>query len=240
MPCQSVEGGKTAASPAPNMAVAESLRTRARANPRAVTAVLSVAGYALVAGAFSGAAPFPDVSRGTVILLGDAIAVVNTLALVVILAGVRFIRRGEVRKHRAAMLSAFALIMLFLVMYLLKVGGGFEKAILAEGAVRAAYLAMLAVHVLLSALAVPVVLHAVVLGLTHTPPELRETVHARVGRIAVAAWSLSLFLGVVTYLLLNHVYGWEPRGEEGLLLLAAGPPVRSVVDRLRSATDRPE
>jgi putative membrane protein len=32
-----------------------------------------------------------------------------------------------------------------------------------------------------------------------------------VGRIAAGAWSLSLFLGVVTYFLLNHVYSWVPR-----------------------------
>ncbi|MFB6197443.1 MAG: DUF420 domain-containing protein, partial [Halobacteriaceae archaeon] len=57
--------------------------------------------------------------------------------------------------------------------------------------------------------AVPVVLHAVVLGLTHTPTELGDTAHPRVGKVAVAAWSVSLALGIVTYLMLNHVYGWE-------------------------------
>jgi putative membrane protein len=212
------------------MAVADSLQSRARANPRRVTAVLSVIGYVLVLGAFTPYAPFPSISRDATIFLGDAIAVVNTFALVSILAGVRFIRRGEVRKHRGAMLTAFSLIMLFLVMYLLKVGGGFEKAIVASGVVYYAYLAMLAVHILLSALAVPVVLHAVVLGLTHSPAELRETSHARVGRIAAAAWSLSLFLGIVTYLMLNHVYSWEARGHGALLLLAAGPAWRHLRD----------
>jgi putative membrane protein len=202
------------------MAVADDLEWP-KAHPRAVTAILSVIGYVLVVGAFGGLLPFPTIGRDAVILLGDAIAVVNSLALLAILAGVYFIRNDEVRKHRAAMLTAFTLIMIFLVMYLVKVGGGFEKAILASGPIYYAYLAMLAVHILLSALAVPVVLHAVVLGLTHSPAELRETVHARVGRIAVAAWGLSLFLGVVTYVLLNHVYMWEPR--EGLLLLAAVP-----------------
>ncbi|PSQ09892.1 DUF420 domain-containing protein, partial [Halobacteriales archaeon QS_7_68_65] len=54
-------------------------------------------------------------------------------------------------------------------------------------------------------------IYPVVLGLTHTPAELAETAHARIGRIAVASWSLSLFLGVVTYFLLNHVYSWVPR-----------------------------
>ena len=202
------------------MAVADDLQRWPKAHPRAVTTVLSIIGYALVIGAFGGFLPLPDLSRETVIFLGDAIAVVNTLALGAILLGVRFIRRGEVRKHRAAMLTSFALIMVFLVMYLVKVGAGFEKSILASGPIYWAYLAMLAVHVLLSALAVPVVLHAVVLGLTRSPEELRDTIHARVGRVAVAAWGLSLALGIVTYLLLNHVYGWEPRTEALLLALA--------------------
>jgi len=210
------------------MAVADSLQSRARANPRRVTAVLSVIGYVLVLGAFTPYAPFPSISDDLVIFLGDAIAVVNSLALVSILVGVRYIKRGEVAKHRRAMLTAFALIMVFLVMYLLKVGGGFEKSILAEGAVYYAYLVMLAIHILLSAVAVPVVLHAVVLGLTHSPSELRETAHARVGRIAAAAWSLSLFLGIVTYLMLNHVYGWEKMGHSAALLFAVGPSLRSL------------
>jgi putative membrane protein len=205
------------------MAVTDSVRSRARSNPRRVTAVLSLVGYVLVALAFAPMAPFPSISDELVILLGDAIAVVNTLALVSILAGVYFIRTDQVRKHRAAMLTAFTLILGFLVMYLLKVGGGFEKSIEATGPVYYAYLVMLAVHILLSAVSVPVVLHAVVLGLTHSPAELRETIHARVGRIAAAAWSLSLFLGIVTYVMLNHVYGWSPRGHEALVLVAAGP-----------------
>jgi len=213
-----------------------SLRERARDRPRRVTAVVSVVGYALVIGAFAGAIPVPEIGVGTVNLLADLIAVINTVALLSLLAGVRFIRRGEVRKHRAAMLTAFALIMLFLVLYLTKVGGGFEKRIVIEsgqflsayaGIVRPAYLAMLAVHVLLSIVAVPVVLHAVVLGLTHSPSELADTVHPRIGRIAVAAWTLSLFLGVVTYVLLNHVYSWESVARSGLLLAFVAVPEHS-------------
>ncbi|WP_336034448.1 DUF420 domain-containing protein [Halobacterium yunchengense] len=193
----------------------------ARAHPRRVTTVLSVVGYALVVGAFEGLLPiFPALSRETVLLFSDAIAVVNSVALTVLLAGAYFIRRGDVRRHRAAMLTAFALICVFLVLYLWKVGGGFEKSIVIEegqflaayaGTVELAYLAMLAVHILLSVVAVPVVLHAVVLGLTHDPSELADTSHPTVGRVAVAAWSTSLFLGVVTYWMLNHVYSWVPR-----------------------------
>lgn len=208
------------------MAAVDRIHSRAKAKPLVVTAVLSLIGYALVVGTFARVFPFfPELSNETVIVLSDAIAVVNATALVTIVAGVRYIRRDEVRKHRAAMLTAFALIILFLVLYLLKVGGGFEKAILAEGPVRWAYLVMLAIHILLSAVSVPVVIHAVVLGLTHSPSELRNTSHARVGRIAVVAWTLSLFLGLVTYVMLNHVYMWEPRGAALLLLAATRSPV---------------
>jgi len=208
------------------MAVADRLQSQARASPRRVTAVLSLVGYVLVFGTFGGIFPFPSISNETVILLSDAIAVVNTAALTAIVAGVYFIKTDQVRKHRAAMLTAFGLIILFLVLYLLKVGGGFEKSILVEGPVYYAYLIMLAIHILLSAISVPVVVHAVVLGLSHTPSELRETAHARVGRIAVAAWGLSLFLGIVTYVMLNHIYMWEPRGEAALLLAIVGPKLR--------------
>ena len=204
------------------MAAADPIHSRAKAHPLAVTAVLSLVGYVLVVGTFARIFPFfPELTDETVIVLGDAIAVVNAAALLTILAGLRYIRRGEVRKHRAAMLTAFTLILLFLVMYLLKIGGGFEKSILAEGPVQWAYFVMLGIHIVLSAVSVPVVIHAVVLGLTHTPSELRNTAHARVGRIAVAAWTLSLFLGLVTYVLLNHVYGWEER--VALLVLVAVP-----------------
>lgn len=204
------------------MAVADGLRSSVRARPKTATAILSIAGYVLVLGTFGGYLPiYPDLANETVDLFGHLIAIINTTTLVSLLLGWRFIKRGDVAKHRAAMLLSFALILLFLVVYLWKIGGGYEKAILATGLPRAVYLVMLFVHIGLSVLAVPVVIHAVVLGLSHTPAELRETAHARVGRVAVAAWGLSLFLGVVTYVMLAHVYGSEPR--HALVVLLAVP-----------------
>lgn len=205
------------------MAVTEGLREQARTRPVHVTAVLSIVGYALVLGTFGGFLPWPDISDGLVNALGHAIAVTNGLALLAIIVGVRAIRREDVQRHQAAMMAAVGLIILFLAMYLLKIGGGFEKAILVEGPVRWAYLIMLVIHIGLSVVAVPVVIHAAVLGLTHSPAELRGTLHARVGRIAAAAWGLSLALGLVTYLMLQG-YGWEPR--EAWLLLVAVPGLR--------------
>jgi putative membrane protein len=190
-----------------------SVRGPAKEHPLAVTVVLSVVGYGLVIGTFLGAVPdgvYPELTLGQVNLLADAIAVVNTLATLSLVAGWRWIRRDEVRKHAAAMATAFGLILVFLVLYLTKIGGGGTKEFVGPTLVYYAYLAMLAVHIVLSIVAVPVVLYALVLGLTHSPAELRtETSHRRVGRIAAGSWILSLSLGVVAYLLLNHIYEWQ-------------------------------
>ncbi|QDX39650.1 DUF420 domain-containing protein [Salarchaeum sp. JOR-1] len=195
-------------------------RDWARENPRTLTIALSILGYALVFGAFGGVLPVPTIGKETVDLFSHLIAAVNTLALSALLLGVYLVKQRRLRQHRAAMLTAFSLIMVFLVLYLWKVGGGYEKEIVIrqgqfladyESIVYGAYLLMLAVHIFLSAVSVPVVLHAVVLGLTQPIDRLGDTLHPRVGRIAAAAWSLSLFLGVVTYWMLNHVYSAVPR-----------------------------
>ncbi|MEE6211387.1 DUF420 domain-containing protein [Salarchaeum sp. III] len=195
-------------------------RDWARENPRTLTIALSILGYALVFGAFGGVLPVPKIGKGTVDLFSHLIAGINTLALSALLLGVYLVKQRRLRQHRAAMLTAFTLIMAFLVLYLWKVGGGYEKEIVIrqgqflanyETVVHGAYLLMLAIHIVLSAVSVPVVLHAVVLGLTQPIDRLGDTLHPRVGRIAAAAWSLSLFLGVVTYWMLNHVYSAVPR-----------------------------
>jgi putative membrane protein len=192
----------------------ETVRVRARHRPRATVALLSVLGYALVIGTFTGAIPgtvFPDLTNAQVNLFSHAIAAINTTATVLLALGWKWIREGKVEQHRKAMGSAFGLIMVFLVLYLWKIGGGGTKELVgAPDPVYYAYLLMLAVHIILSVVAVPVVLYALVLGLTHSPRELRqETPHKRVGRIAAGSWILSLSMGVLTYVILNWIYSYE-------------------------------
>ncbi|MGQ4555786.1 DUF420 domain-containing protein [Halobellus sp. GM3] len=198
-------------------------------HPLAVTAVLSAVGYAAVIGTFLGVVPgsvFPELSLRAVNRLADAIALVNAVNVLVIATGWRWIRREEVRKHAAAMVTSFVLILVFLVLYLTKIGGGGTKEFVGPTLAYYPYLAMLAVHIVLSIVSVPVVLYALVLGLSHTPAELRnETPHRRIGRIAAAAWLLSLALGVVTYLLLNHAFDWEYVESAAAAVVAAPPPV---------------
>lgn len=182
----------------------------AREHPLGATAIVTSVGYALVIGTlYVGLPIYPEISRATVDLLSHTIAIINTTTVLVLLVGWYWIRQGEVGKHRWAMLTAFGLILLFLVLYLTKTGGGGRKDVLGAGPLQLAYLAMLTVHIVLSVLSVPLVVYQVVLGLTHAPEELYGTNHARVGRVAVVAWVVSLTLGVVAYVLLNHVLEYE-------------------------------
>ncbi len=203
-----------------------SVRARAKRRPGALTLLLAVVGYSVVLGAFlvpEFQALFPDLSRGVVEFLTHAIAVVNTLTIVTLSLGWVWIRRGEVRKHAAAMITSFALILLFLGMYVPRVAGGGTKYFVGPDPAYYAYLIMLGIHILLSIVAVPVVLYAVILGLTHTETELRnQTPHARVGRIAAGAWLLSLVLGVVAYVLLNHAYDSTFEAAAAAVLPAVG------------------
>ena len=182
----------------------------AREHPRALAAVLTVVGYAVVVGTlYAETGIYPEISESTVDLLSHAIAIVNTATVGSLIAGIYFIRTDQIKKHRAAMITAFVLILVFLVMYLLKTGGGGRKEIVAGAPLRSVYLGMLGIHIFLSVLAVPFVLYAITLGLTRTPAELKRTAHARVGRIAVTAWLVSLVLGIVAYLMLTFYYGPE-------------------------------
>ncbi len=214
------------------MAVSSLQETWVADHPRIVTVVLSLVGYILVGASFMGLIPFPTLGRDGVILFSDLIAIINTVALTSLLAGYWFIKRGQRQRHKLAMSVTFVLILGFLVLYIWKQSGGFTKDFfVAEGQFLAtfatpityAYLVMLAIHVLLSILAVPVVLHAIVLASTQPMDRLGETLHPTVGRIAVAAWGLSLALGILTYWMLNHVYSWEPIREGALLILAMIP-----------------
>lgn len=188
----------------------------AKDRPVVTTGVLTAIGYGVVLGTFAGVLPiYPDIDESGVDLLSHSIAVVNTVATGCLVLGWYWIRKREITRHKYAMIAAFALIVLFLVLYLPKVGGGGEKHFVLESAygwvplwwwIEPLYLAMLAIHIVLSVLAVPLVILSVVLGLTHTPAELSATRKMQIGRWAAGAWIVSLALGVLTYIMLNHLF----------------------------------
>lgn len=182
----------------------------ARSNPGLLALLLTAAGFTLILGTFTGIVSiYPRIGVETSTTLSHVTAILNGMTVVLLLGGWRAIRRGRVRRHRRFMISAFMTILLFLAVYLVRVGGGGTKVFVGPAAVRTAYLVMLGTHIGLSVIAVPLVLYALVLGLGHSPAALRETPHKWVGRCAATTWIVSLTLGLVAYVLLEHVYAWE-------------------------------
>lgn len=189
--------------------IADRTSLQRRRSPLWGAAILSGAAYALLALALSAEPPvaLPAVVAALVAAAPTIIAVVNAAAVICLIAGWRAIRRGRVRTHRALMLAAAACISLFLILYVTRVSLGGVKAFPGPAAVRAyLYLPLLTVHIVLSILSVPLVIHNLLIGLTYPIGEIPSTAHARSGRWAVLLWSISLTLGLVVYLLLNVLF----------------------------------
>jgi putative membrane protein len=138
-------------------------------------------------------------------LLPHAIAGVNAANIAVILSGYTAIRRKRVRRHKILMTASFILIASFLLMYVTRLYLGGVKEFTGPAIIRNfVYLPALTIHLGLSIVSVPLVLYNVLTGWTLDVGIVGKTRHRAVGRWAVRAWTVSLALGVLVYLLLNY------------------------------------
>jgi uncharacterized membrane protein YozB (DUF420 family) len=128
-------------------------------------------------------------------------ATLNGLAAVLLVIGYVLVRQRRLAAHRAVMLSAFAVSVLFLVSYLVyhyQIGGG--KRFPGTGPIRAVYFTILISHTILAA-AVPVL--AII--------TLSRALRQRFARHrAIARWTLPIWLyvsvtGVVVYWMLYRL-----------------------------------
>ncbi|KAB1198754.1 MULTISPECIES: DUF420 domain-containing protein [Haloferax] len=186
------------------------MELRARDHVRGLTAVLTVLSLALVFGAVLGAIPqgaIPQASDTVLNAIPHANAAISAVAIVTILAGVRFVRRGEIQKHQRMMLASFGLFATFLVLYLYKlVVKGTETFPGPESIYQFVYLPTLAIHILLAIVCIPLVYYVLLLALTRPISEIFDTQHSRFGRVAASLWLVSFVLGNVVYVLLYVVY----------------------------------
>lgn len=138
---------------------------------------------------------------GIVALLPHINAVLNasTCALLV-LARVQ-IARKRIAAHRAAMLGALAVSALFLVSYIAYHLSAPIFVFRGHGWIRPIYYALLISHVLLAALAIPLILATVTLGLRRI-----DTRHRRWARWTWPVWMYVSVSGVVVYLMLYQIY----------------------------------
>jgi putative membrane protein len=185
------------------------LRLWASEHVGALTALLSAVSLTLVFAAAlqripKGLLPRVEFLLGAIPHLN---AIFSVTAIVVILAGVRAIRRGNVRRHRALMATSFLLFSLFLALYLYRVALLGPSEFSGPAVVQTyVYFPFLFVHIVLAVLCIPFVFFALLSAGTRSIPEIYETGHARVGRIAATLWLISFSMGIGIYLLLYHIY----------------------------------
>jgi putative membrane protein len=156
-------------------------------------------------------------------------AALNTIAAILLLAGFAAIKYRRVSIHRACMLSAFVVSMLFLVSYLTyhyQVG---DVRFAGRGWVRPAYFTMLTSHIILAAAIVPLAIVTLVRALRG-----RFAAHRRIARWAWPIWMYVSVTGVLVYLMVYVIYGpplGMARGPDGTGILPvnhysqAGKPV---------------
>jgi uncharacterized membrane protein YozB (DUF420 family) len=127
-------------------------------------------------------------------------AALNSLAAVLLVAGWMFIKRGNVRAHRAAMVAAFVTSAVFLACYLTYHYLVGHVPFRGQGAIRPVYFAILISHILL-AVAVPVL----ALRMFFLAWKGRWEAHRRLGRWTMPIWLYVSVTGVVIYAMLYHL-----------------------------------
>jgi len=145
-------------------------------------------------------------------------AVLNAVALTLLVFGYACIRRGKVAAHRRGMISAFAVSVLFLTSYVTYHIVGEEKKFTGRGWIRPVYFCILIPHVILAP--VVAVLACRMLYLAYRG---RFDAHKRLGRFVFPIWVFVSISGVLVYLFL---FQWYP--PEGAPIAAGpAPPVQA-------------
>lgn len=131
-------------------------------------------------------------------------ASLNGLATLLLTAGFIAIKSRREKVHRACMVSAFGVSVVFLVTYVLHkiLVHGVHTPFGGEGPIRTAYYAMLISHIILAIAIVPLVL----VTLTHAAKGRFEN-HRRWARITFPLWYYVSVTGVLVYFML---YQWFP------------------------------
>jgi uncharacterized membrane protein YozB (DUF420 family) len=132
-------------------------------------------------------------------------ASLNLVSAVFISAGWYLIRRGAWRRHMACMITAVITSTFFLVGYIVYHAHVGEKSSGYKGWLAAIYFPILASHILLAFVTVPLVIVTLVQVFRR-----RWDLHRRIARWTVPIWLYVSVTGVLVYLTL---YKWFPPGK---------------------------
>lgn len=124
-------------------------------------------------------------------------ALFNAMSAAALVIGFSYIRKLNIAAHRASMLTAFAFSVLFLITYTTNHALHGEMRFAGHGPIRTAYLALLISHVLLSAVALPLILITFFFSLSGRFPQ-----HKKIARYTLPIWLYVSVTGVVVYVML--------------------------------------
>jgi len=163
-----------------------------------VIGVVSVAALVVLAALMLGRSPASGSSLD-VGALPTVNAVLNAASAALLTAGFVSIRRRDVRAHRACMLGAFAVSVLFLGCYVVYHYQAGSRPFGGQGWIRPVYFALLLSHIVLAAAIVPLALTTIYRGLS-----AQLVRHVRLARWTLPIWLYVSVTGVVVYWLLYH------------------------------------
>lgn len=135
---------------------------------------------------------------GSVAFLPALNAACNALTTVLIVLGLQAIARGDRETHRRRMLSAFATSTLFLIGYIAYHSLHGETRFTAQGLVRPVYFTILISHIVLSAVALPMILTTFWFALSN---QLAR--HVRLARWTYPLWLYVSVTGVMIFFMLK-------------------------------------
>lgn len=137
--------------------------------------------------------------------IGDGLAhfnaSLNLTSAVLLVTGVIYVRRKEIRMHRRCMLGAVVSSALFLVFYLLRAGLTGTHAFPGPDSVRRVYLVILFSHMILAVVVVPLVIR-----LLYLARHRRFKAHRRLARWTYPTWLYTSVTGLFVYFMLYHAY----------------------------------
>jgi putative membrane protein len=128
-------------------------------------------------------------------------AVLNALSTVALIAGYRFIRSKNISQHRAAMFTAFLFSSIFLVSYLVNFSLHGETHFNRHSAWWPFYWKLLASHIILSIIALPMILITFFLSLTGRFPA-----HRKLARYTWPIWMYVSVTGVIVYWMQSAIH----------------------------------
>jgi putative membrane protein len=129
-------------------------------------------------------------------------AVFNGLSASALLIGFTFVRARRIKQHKRAMLTAFGFSTLFLVGYVIHHALHGDIRYPVGAPLRMVYLPLLASHIVLAVVALPLVLVTFFFSLSGRIPQ-----HRKVARWTFPLWLYVSVTGVITYVMLRLAQG---------------------------------